>query len=389
MFSRRVPDSLGPNALSERATSLRKAGERVLDLTDSNPTRAGFDYPASLANALSGPATLAYDPHPLGLENARNAVATDYARRGVNVSPERIVMTTSTSESYAMLFKLLCDPRDEVLVPRPSYPLFEHLTALEGVRAVPYPLVYDGLWHVDTAALEKALSPRTRAIVIVSPNNPTGSLLRGVDHRRLVDVCAARGMAIVSDEVFADYPIEPGADAAGSVVCERSALAFSLGGLSKTVGLPQMKLGWMAVNGPDALVADALMRLEYVSDAFLSVATPVQHAAARLFELATPVRCAIRRRVVDNYQTIVERGRLAPACDVLRVEGGWSMVVRVPAIASEEQIALDLLDVERVLVHPGYFYDFPHEAFLVFSLLTPELAFAEGVGRVFDRFREP
>jgi alanine-synthesizing transaminase len=385
MFSRRVPDSLGPNALSLRATSLREAGERVLDLTESNPTRAGLDYPASLADVFSGLASIAYDPHPLGLEDARNAVAADYARRGVDVSPERIVLTTSTSESYAMLFKVLCDPGDEVLVPRPSYPLFEHLTALEGVRAVPYPLVYDGLWHVDAAALERALSPRTRAIVVVSPNNPTGSLLRGVDHSRLVDACAARGLAIVSDEVFADYPIEAGADAAGSVARERGALAFSLGGLSKTLGLPQMKLGWIAVNGPDALVANALARLEYVSDAFLSVAMPVQLAAARLFELAAPVRCAIRRRVAANYRAIVERSRLAPACDVLRVEGGWSVVVRVPAIASEEQIALDLLDVERVLVHPGYFYDFPHEAFLVLSLLTPEPAFAEGVGRVFDR----
>jgi alanine-synthesizing transaminase len=352
----------------------------LVDLTESNPTHAGIPYPADLLAPLGHRRGLQYEPHPRGLASAREAVAADGARRGARVDPAHIVLTASTSEAYTWLFKLLCNPGESVLVPRPSYPLFEHLTRLEGVRVEAYDLDYHGRWDIDFPSLSRA--PRdARALLLVSPNNPTGSYVSARDLERLTAFCRDRQLALVADEVFADYPIDiesPITD----IAARADVLAFTLGGLSKSVGLPQLKLGWMVVGGPAAARDRALEALELIADSFLSVATPVQAAASELLTAAAPVRAAIHARVTRNHAAARRLVAAVPACSLLRVEGGWSAVVRIPATRAEEDVVLDLLERERLLVHPGYFFDFRAEAFLVLSLLVEEGVFAESVARV-------
>ena len=388
-FSARVPADLGSNRLAQAVQRARAAGPLV-DLTESNPTRAGFDYPPDLLTPLAHPRGLLYEPSPFGLPDARHAVARDYERRGMAVDPGRIVLAASTSDAYSLLFKLLAGAGDEILVPRPSYPLFDHLTRLDEVAAVPYDLEYHDRWTIDMASVERALTPRTRALLIVSPNNPTGSFVKRDELRRLAALCAPAGVAIIADEVFGDYELDPGAAAAAGRVLDEpggpgsnhGALAVSLGGLSKSVGLPQVKLGWMAFAGPDALVREALERLELVCDTYLTVSTPVQAAAAELLERAAPVRAQIQARTAANYRSLVEQTASVPACRVLHAEGGWYGVIQVPTLEPEEDLAVALVERAGVLAHPGYFFDFPRESFLILSLLPGEQAFAEGVGRV-------
>ncbi|HEY7790052.1 MAG TPA: pyridoxal phosphate-dependent aminotransferase [Vicinamibacterales bacterium] len=381
-FSGRVPSERQPNELTTELAALRATGASVLDLTLSNPTRAGLIYPDRLLQPLAAPEGLRYDPSPFGLHQARSAVAADFARRGLNVPPPRIVLTASTSEAYAVLFKLLCDPGDRVLIPRPSYPLFEYLSRLDGVVASPYELEYHGVWTMDVGALERAITDRTRAVLVVAPNNPTGSFLRQGDLDDLVDLCASRGLAIVGDEVFADYPLDPDPSRAISVLTQDRALTFGLGGLSKSVGLPQLKLAWIGVSGPATIVEEALARLEIICDTYLSVATPVQHAAAALLSTGAIVREQIRDRVLANYASLHALAAVHPACRVLRAEGGWYAVVQVPATRGEDAIVLEVLRRQHVLVHPGYFFDFPREAFLVLSLLPPPDLFAQAAARL-------
>ena len=387
MFSSRTPGDLTPNRLAETLAALRADGRTILDLTESNPTRAGFEYPADLLRLLADSRGLTYAPSPFGLLAARNAVARDYDRHGLCVRADRIALTASTSEAYGCLFKLLTDEGDEVLVPRPSYPLFDHLTRLDLVTAQPYDLDRDSGWRIDFDSLERALCSRTRAILVVSPNNPTGSFVKSDEVERLADLCASHGLALVADEVFADYQLAPGARAsAGRVVDRRDVLTFSLGGLSKTVGLPQVKLAWIAAGGPDRLVDAALERLELVCDTYLSVSTPVQVAAAELLERGAMVREQIASRVAANYRRLSEQVASTPACRALPAEGGWSAVLEVPSLESEERLVLDLLQKDGVLAHPGYFFDFPRESYLVVSLLVPEATFAEGIDRVLRHF---
>jgi aspartate/methionine/tyrosine aminotransferase len=382
MFSRRVPAQSGVNALTRAVARARASGTPLIDLTVSNPTRVGVDYPSDLLRDLAAPAAHRYEPHPLGLSEARAAVARDHARRGAVVDPEHVVLTASTSEAYTWLFKLLCDPGDAVLIPRPSYPLFDHLTALEGVAVVPYDLTYHGRWDIDVHGLESA--PATvRAVVVVSPNNPTGSFVDSAGLGALRRLCIERRWALVVDEVFADYlldAINPPTDLA----MDDAVLTFTLGGLSKTVGLPQVKLGWMVVGGPEADRRAALTRLELIADSFLSVSTPVQVAAADLLERGAVVRSQIQARLADNLRRLRVQCAAWPACEVLRTEGGWSAVVRVPAIRSEEQLVVDLVDARHVLVHPGFFFDFVSEAFVVVSLLPETAAFDAGISRVLE-----
>lgn len=382
MFSRRVPAQADVNALTKALGSVRASGARVLDLTVSNPTRVGLSYPPDLLRDLASPSASLYDPHPLGTVAARTAVARDHARRGAQVDPEHVVLTASTSEAYSWLFKLLCDPGDAVLIPRPSYPLFDHLTTLEGVATVPYGLVYDGAWDVDLHELESA--PGTvRAVVVVSPNNPTGSFVSRDTLVALRRLCAARGWALVVDEVFADYVLDA-TNPITDVALDDSVLTFTLGGLSKTIGLPQVKLGWMVVGGPDDVRRAALARLEFVADSFLSVSTPVQRAAADLLQRGGTIREQIQRRTAENLRQLRARCQAWPQCEVLRTEGGWSAVIRVPATRSEEQLVVDLVAERQVLVHPGFFYDFAHEAFVVVSLLADPEDFEAGVARVLE-----
>jgi alanine-synthesizing transaminase len=386
MFSTRVPAELAPNRLARAVAAMRAERRAIVDLTVSNPTRAAFDYPRDLLQPLADCSALTYEPRPLGLEPARCAVARDYERQGIAVAPGRIVLTAGTSEAYSVLFKLLADGGDEILVPRPSYPLFDHLTRLDLLTPRPYDLEYHGTWSVDLTSVERALGPRTRAILIVSPNNPTGSVVSDGELERLALLCAPRGVAIISDEVFIDYELEPGRRrSAARVVTRGDVLSFSLGGLSKTIGLPQVKLGWIAVGGPAPLVNAALERLELICDTYLSVSTPVQMAAPVLLERGASIRAQISARVLANYLWLRDDAEFS-ACTPLRSDAGWYAVLQVPGIAAEENLVIDLLTGDGVLMHPGYFYDFPREAFFVVSLLPAETAFRDGIARVLRHF---
>jgi alanine-synthesizing transaminase len=384
VFSSRLKWHLPRNPLSALLEEKRRAGARVLDLTESNPTRAGLDYPEErILAALADRRGLLYQPDPRGLESAREAVAAYYRQRGVEVTPERILLTASTSEAYAYLFKLLADPCSQqgcqILTPRPSYPLFEYLAALESVEVVQYPLRYDGVWHLDFPALEAAITPRTRAMVVVNPNNPTGSFLKRDELERLEALAAVRDLAILSDEVFADYAFAADPERVATLVGPRRALTFSMSGLSKIAGLPQMKLGWIVVSGPHAAIA--MERLELIADTYLSVAAPVQWALGELLEASAGVRSQILDRTRVNLAYL--RANFAhAAAGVLNVEGGWYAVAQVPRTRTEEEWALELLGAHDVLTQPGFFYDFESEAFLVVSLLTRPEEFAEGLRRL-------
>ena len=408
MFSERVPPSLEPNRISQAVRRAREAARPLLDLTITNPTTAGFDYPDSMLQGLTSREALRYDPQPFGLLRARRAVACDYARRGLDVNPERIVLTASTSEAYSLLFKLLCQPAgDAVMVPVPSYPLFDHLTTLDGVQSIPYRLDYHGRWMLASEDVERCWTPAVRAVLAVSPNNPTGSVLSPEEREALATLCADRHAALIVDEVFADYPLGgpgQGVETVSISQCSRgptparsraatsrraraagAALTFHLGGLSKSAGLPQVKLGWILIDGPDDLVREAMERLEVICDAYLSVATPVQVAAPLLIEAGATVRAQILDRVRSNYHSLLSAASSRPAIEVLHTEAGWSSVLRVPSMRSEEDLVVDLLDRDGVLVHPGFFFDFSHEAFIVVSLLPEPQVFAEGMRRVLER----
>lgn len=353
----------------------------VIDLTVSNPTRAGIEYDeAAILGALGDRAALAYEPRPLGLRRAREAVAADLSEGGIPVDPARVVLTSSTSEAYAFLFKVLCDPGDEVLVPQPSYPLFEMLASFESVRAVPYRLVYDGEWYVDLDSVRSAIGERTRVIVTVNPNNPTGSHLKRDELRAL----ACLGLPIVSDEVFARYPLEELPERARTALEVDAELVCVLGGLSKRAGLPQVKLGWIALGGASVAVAEVLGRLELVADGFLSVSTPAQVAAPALLGSAEIARRSIHARLVANLLELRRRAERS-AVSVLRVEGGWYAPLRLPAIRDSEAWTARLLEEDGVWVHPGFFFDFAEEAYAVASLLTPPQQFREGVHRLVNR----
>jgi len=384
VFSSRVPGDRRPNRLA-RALADARARRPLIDLTVSNPTQVGIRYPPDLLAPLASETSLIYRPEPFGMEAAREAVAATYARRGLPINADRIVLTASTSEAYSILFRLLCDPvRSQVLTPVPSYPLFEHLTRLDGVDARPYPLEYHGTWSVALDDLDHAWTADTAAVLAVSPNNPTGSALGARDADELAQRCEDRQTALILDEVFCDYPL-------GEPLKEPRALAgpgcllFRLGGLSKTVGLPQVKLGWIALDGPEDLVVEALDRLELICDTYLSVSIPVQAAGPALLERGAEIRQQILARVRTNYAALQAAVRRARGATLLRAEGGWSAVLRVPATKSEEELVLDLLEHDDVVVHPGYFFDFAYEAFLVLSLLPETDRFTRGAHRILER----
>jgi alanine-synthesizing transaminase len=376
----RLPPHVDANALTRALDSLRERGVRVSDLTESNPTRTGICYPEGLLEPLADSAALRYEPSAFGLTSARCAVAADQQRRGAAVDPSQVVLTASTSEAYSWLFKLLCGAGDAVLVPQPSYPLFEHLTALEAVRPHPYQLEYHGTWSIDIASLADA-PDATRAVLAVSPNNPTGSYLTANDLAEVSSLCRRRGWALIVDEVFADYPLDATDPITDIAAGQPDVLTFSLAGLSKTVGLPQLKLGWMVVGGPASERTDALAALELITDTYLSVGTPVQVAAPHLLAAGAPVRRAIHDRVRRNLAVLRANAVRYPSCQVLCVEGGWSAVIRVPSLSQEEQLVVDLLEHEHVLVHPGYFFDFPRQTHLVVSLLPQPDLFSDAVDR--------
>ncbi len=380
MFSRRIPGDLNPNPI---AALRRRIGEVPFDLTVTNPTLCDLPYPENLLEPLAHPAGLTYRPEPLGLESAREAVAEEYRRSGAAVDPRRIALVASSSEAYALLFKLLCDPGDEVLAPVPSYPLFEHLASLEGARAVPYRLHPDAAWQPNPQDLD---SPRARAAVVVLPNNPTGSYLDDAPRGALLEGCRARGLALIADEVFHAFPLSRG-PVPRSLATTTETLTFTLGGLSKYVGLPQVKLSWIVVGGPDETVEPALERLEFIADQYLSVSTPVQLALPRLLAEGVAVRAAILDRCRANLDALASIAADARGIEVPRPQGGWSALVRFPALVHEEALVLELLEKDGVAVQPGYFFDFPQEGWLVLSLLPEPALFAEGCRRLLARLR--
>ena len=375
VFSSRLHWSLDPNPVSKLLAAKVGAGDRILDLTESNPPGAGFEYPdQQILEALADPRSLRYTPVPAGLPWARNAVSEYYAG---HVDADRILLTTSTSEAYAYLFKLLTNPGDNILTPRPSYPLFEFLAGMELVDTIPYSL--------DLADLDERVNSRTRAIIVVNPNNPTGSFLKRYDLERLIAFCQKHELAIISDEVFADYGFGDSPTRVPSLTNVHEVLIFSLSGLSKVAGLPQMKLGWIVVSGPTDRQRAAIDRLELISDTYLSVSTPVQWAAPKLLALGRGIRVQIADRTAANLRELRRALGDHSSFRLTEPEGGWYAVVEAPRIHTEEEWLLELLRRDNVLVQPGFFYDFEREAYLVLSLLTPPNNFQEGIGRLLAR----
>lgn len=386
MFSLRCDWDLTPNRLTAELARRRARGREVLDLTESNPTRCGLKYNRrAILKALARPAALRYHPDPLGMGSARAAVAEYYRLRGsgaasLRVAPERVLLTASTSEAYSFVLRLLCDPGDQVLVPSPSYPLFEFLAGLNDVQLVPYPLLYDHGWQIDLHSLQSAITSRSRALVVVNPNNPTGSFVRKQELEALNDLCAQRSLTLVADEVFLDYAHD--GRARPSLAANRRVLTFALSGLSKIAALPQMKLAWAVVNGPQPEVRQAMARLEVIADTYLSASTPAQLALPALLAQRRPIQTQIRRRIAANRRELQHQLASHPASRVLQSEGGWYAVLRVPVMGSDEELALALLRRSGVFVHPGHFYGFAGEGNLVLSLIVPEARFRRGLRRL-------
>lgn len=388
MFSGRTPKVHATNRLT-RALATRAAPP--LDLTVTNPTVVGIDLEGIPLASLSASAGRLYAPDPKGLHSAREAVSGYYAARGVAADPSRIVLSASSSEAYGWLFKLLCDPGEAVLVPAPSYPLLDALAGLESVVVARYPLDPDGGWTFHAASVERerarlaAAETRVRAVVLVNPNNPTGSSVPRGELLDLLALAREHDFAIVSDEVFLDYRFAGSPDdvpVSAALAAEGGGLVFSLGGLSKSAALPQLKLGWMLVGGPDELLHETLPRLEWIADAYLSVGTPVQLALPDLLRRGERTAAAIRARVIFNHRALAQAFPPGGAVAAEPLRGGWSAVLRVPSVEPEEELVLRLLADHDLLVHPGYFFEFPAEAFLVLSLLPRPETFLEGIARL-------
>ncbi len=418
MFSERTNWRLTQNRFTQAVEEVRARGTNVLDLTASNPTRVGLQYDsAAILGALHSERVLDYDPQAKGLLTAREAVARYYheqcgsAERGAvssgsnpgssAVNPEKIVLTTSTSEGYSYVFRLLCNAGDELLVPKPSYPLFEFLADLQDVKLAPYPLIYDHGWQMDFHSMEKAVTSRTRGVVIVHPNNPTGSYVRPEELGPLNQFCRSHGLALIVDEVFLDYRLDGLENAAElrstgqpkaavptysrqcpSFAWNEDVLTFTLSGLSKISALPQMKVAWVLTSGPEDIANAAMARLEVIADTYLSMNAPIQWALPALLQQRGEIQTQLMARVMANLVELDRQLATQQSCQRLKIEGGWYAVLRVPVTRSDEELAIELVRGKSVLVHPGHFYDFEGDGYLVLSLITAENDFAEGIGRL-------
>jgi aspartate/methionine/tyrosine aminotransferase len=385
MFAKRTNWNLAANRLSEALAKHRAAGKPLIDLTVSNPTECGFHYNGeAILNALRNPAALRYEPNPKGLESARQAVAEYYAEKSANVALEELFLTTSTSEAYSFVFRLLCDPGDEVLIPSPSYPLFDFLADIQDVKLARYPLLYDHGWQIDFHALRQAITSRSRAIIVVHPNNPTGHYAKPGEMEQLNAICAERELAIIADEVFFDFPLDGVRHE--SFATNSTALTFTLSGLSKICGLPQMKVAWVAVSGPPSAEKEVCQRLEVIADTYLSMNAPVQLAIPAFLKARRAFQQQLLARVEKNLAELDRKLAGQALCNRLKVEGGWYAILRVPATRSDEDLALGLLNDKGVHVHLGHFYDLPPHGYLVVSLIVPEWEFAEGIRRLMSSF---
>ena len=383
MFSDRTNWKLTPNRLTEALEEVRSSGAHVLDLTVSNPTRVGLHYDEPLIlEPLASPYAMDYDPQPKGLPGARAAVAAYYqtVHRLQHFDPDRLVLTTSTSEGYSFVFRLLCNPGDELLVPKPSYPLFEFLADLQDVKLVPYPLIFDHGWQMDFPSLEGVVTKRSRAVIVVHPNNPTGSYVHPHEQESLNNFCRKHGLALIADEVFLDYAHNLAPER--SFAANQDVLTFTLSGVSKISALPQMKVAWIATSGPAAEVEAAQARLEVISDTYLSMNAPIQWALPALLKQRTSIQQQLLDRVRANLAEFDRQLAAQLTCHRLSVEAGWYAILRVPVTQTDEELVVDLLRRKSLLVHPGHFYDFPRDGFLVLSLITAEAEFLEGIERL-------
>ena len=403
MFAERTNWNLTPNRLSEALAQHLAAGKRLYDLSASNPTEVGFSYDGeTILHAMCNSAALTYVPDPKGLLRARQGVAEYYAERGDEVSVEDIILTASTSEAYSFVFRALCDPGDELLVPAPSYPLFGFLAGIHDVVLAHYPLVYDHGWQIDFPSLEKAITPRTRGIIVVNPNNPTGHFVKPEELAALNEICSTRNMALIADEVFLDFPHadsngrrEPGKTLRprtangwrpASLAANSGALTFTMSGLSKIAGLPQMKAAWLVTSGPEAIKKQAVERIEVIADTYLSMNAPIQLALPIFLQQRHGFQKQVLTRVRRNVGELDRQLMMRKACSRLEIEGGWYAVVRVPATRTDDDLAVDLLTKKGIYVHPGHFYDFATAGYLIVSLIMPEREFAEGCRQMLSMF---
>jgi alanine-synthesizing transaminase len=386
MFSERTNWKLAPNRLTRALSQARAAGVEVLDLTVSNPTHAGLRVdPEAILKSLNSPQALDYDPQPKGLLAARQAVADYYCvdHEGFDVDTESIILTTSTSEGYSFVFRLLCNAGDEILVPKPSYPLFEFLADLQDVKLSPYPLIYDHGWQIDFPSLYHSANHRTKAVIVVHPNNPTGSYVSPSEMTSLNSLCKEKELALVVDEVFLDYPHDGASHT--TFAGNHDVLTFTLSGLSKVSALPQMKVAWIVASGPEAVKREALGRLEVIADTFLSMNAPLQLATPTLLAHRKKIQPLLLDRVRSNLQELQRQLSSQKTCSRLEVDGGWYAVLRVPVTQSDEDLAIELLSKNAVFVHPGHFFDFPSDGYLVLSLITPQTVFRQGLQRILSR----
>jgi aspartate/methionine/tyrosine aminotransferase len=385
MFAERTNWNLAGNRLSEALARHRAGGKRLLDLTASNPTECGFAYDSeAILAALQNPAALRYEPNPKGLESARLAVKLYYSARGAAISAEDIVLTTSTSEAYSFVFRLLCNPGDELLIPAPSYPLFAFLADIQDVKLVRYPLVYDHGWQIDFHSLQQAITPRTRGVIVVNPNNPTGHFVKPHEMQALNELCAPRGLAIIADEVFLDFEFSEASPL--TFASNNEVLAFATSGLSKIAGLPQMKMAWVVASGPGELKRQAMERLEVIADTYLSPNAPMQLATPAFLEQRSGFQKQVLARVRKNLAELDRQLAAQSACVRLELEGGWYAVLRVPVAQTDEELAIALLETKDTYVHPGHFFDFAGDGYLITSLIAREQEFAEGLRRILSYF---
>jgi alanine-synthesizing transaminase len=391
MFASRTNWRLETNRLTRALEEHRRSGKELFDLTASNPTTCGFAYPErEILTALTDPRGLVYRPESKGLREAREAVAEYYAGRAgfsesvARIDPEHILLTSGTSEAYTHIFRLLCEAGDEILVPAPSYPLFEFLADLADIHLVPYPLLYDHGWQIDFSSLRTALTPRSRAVLVVHPNNPTGSFVKPREAAELAEICAERELAIVADEVFLDYT--SGATPAKTFALSDAVLTFTLSGLSKISLLPQMKLAWTVVSGPDIIAQTAVDRLEIIGDTYLSPSTPVQLALPKFLSVRDSLQAQLQQRISANLAVLDNMLRESKSLARLEREGGWYTILHVPVTGTDDDPIVALLERFSVLVHPGHFFNLSRDGFLVVSLITPQDKFKEGVQRLLKFF---
>ncbi len=379
-----------PNQLALRLKTLRESGVEILDLSESNPTRCKFQYlNDQLLSSLAQPENLSYEPSSKGILTTRRAVQNYYREKNVSVDPEQIFLTASTSEAYSFLFRLLTSPGERILIPRPSYPLFDFLADLNDVQLDPYYLKYSERgWQIDMESLIRHTHPGTKAIILVHPNNPTGSFLKSEELNEIRKFAQEKSLALISDEVFSDYAFLNDPNCSSSLATNQEVLTFTLSGISKVLGLPQMKLGWIVATGPKEILKPCIERLEFILDTYLSVNTPVQHALSFWFSLKNSIQNEIAGRIQKNRIFLLDQIGTSHPASCLKTEGGWYAIVRIPTVLSEEEWVLEFLEKDHVYLHPGYFFDFEEEAYVVLSLLPHPETFKEGVSRILARIKD-